>query len=470
MNTQVAESKHIHKINIIFSWVLLVHVLVAMGFAAVYGTDISFAFIASLAICSLPVGLRYFSKLHTLTAVAHGASLMMFSSLLIHLSKGIIETHFHIFVMLASLILYASPLVILAATISAAVQHVGFFLLLPSSMFNYQASFWVVVIHAAYVVVQTIPCLWISKKFGDYIIRQGVIVQQIDEMYTSMKRMIEDVKEINLAIGTDTVLQTESVARTAEAIHEINLMVNTTSTNAEDSSQISKQTKQAASEGINAMKQLSDAIVAIKSTNQQMYSQVDDSNKQLAEIVETIKKIESKTHVINDIVFQTKLLSFNASVESARSGEHGKGFAVVAEEIGNLAAMSGKASKEINELINLSVQRVTEIAATTKTRLSQMSASAKHSIEEGEVKTNLTSKRFDEMNQYLDGLVSRVSEISTSTQEQALGVDRIMQSIKQLEQVNDRAAKAQGVSKKFSDDLGHVSDEMGRLVVGLVKS
>jgi hypothetical protein len=45
-----------------------------------------------------------------------------------------------------------------------------------------------------------------------------------------------------------------------------------------------------------------------------------------------------------------------------------------------------------------------------------------------------------------------------------------MQSIKQLEQVNDRAAKAQGVSKKFSDDLGHVSDEMGRLVVGLVKS
>jgi methyl-accepting chemotaxis protein len=320
------------------------------------------------------------------------------------------------------------------------------------------------------VVVQTIPCLWISKKFGDYIIRQGVIVQQIDEMYTSMKRMIEDVKEINLAIGTDTVLQTESVARTAEAIHEINLMVNTTSTNAEDSSQISKQTKQAASEGINAMKQLSDAIVAIKSTNQQMYSQVDDSNKQLAEIVETIKKIESKTHVINDIVFQTKLLSFNASVESARSGEHGKGFAVVAEEIGNLAAMSGKASKEINELINLSVQRVTEIAATTKTRLSQMSASAKHSIEEGEVKTNLTSKRFDEMNQYLDGLVSRVSEISTLTQEQALGVDRIMQSIKKLEQVNDRAAKAQVVSKTFSDDLGHVSDEMGRLVVGLVKS
>jgi len=40
---------------------------------------------------------------------------------------------------------------------------------------------------------------------------------------------------------------------------------------------------------------------------------------------------------MNDIVFQTKLLSFNASVEAARAGIHGKGFAVVADEVGNLA-------------------------------------------------------------------------------------------------------------------------------------
>ncbi len=50
--------------------------------------------------------------------------------------------------------------------------------------------------------------------------------------------------------------------------------------------------------------------------------------------------IGDKTKVINDIVFQTKRLSFNASVEAARAGEHGKGFAVVAEEVGNLAQMS----------------------------------------------------------------------------------------------------------------------------------
>ena len=62
----------------------------------------------------------------------------------------------------------------------------------------------------------------------------------------------------------------------------------------------------------------------------------NESNKEIQEIVKVIAEIGNKTKVINDIVFQTKLLSFNASVEAARAGENGKGFAVVAEEVGKL--------------------------------------------------------------------------------------------------------------------------------------
>ena len=50
-------------------------------------------------------------------------------------------------------------------------------------------------------------------------------------------------------------------------------------------------------------------------------------------------------------MFKTQLLSFNASIEAARAGQHGRGFAVVAEEVGHLAQTSGKAAEEIRNLL-----------------------------------------------------------------------------------------------------------------------
>ena len=71
----------------------------------------------------------------------------------------------------------------------------------------------------------------------------------------------------------------------------------------------------------------------------------------LNEVEEAIRKIEVKTHAINEIVAKTQLLSFNASLEAAHAGQYGKGFAVVAEEVGRLAKTSGLAAREIQSLI-----------------------------------------------------------------------------------------------------------------------
>jgi hypothetical protein len=112
------------------------------------------------------------------------------------------------------------------------------------------------------------------------------------------------------------------------------------------------------------------AIMEIQETNKKLVDDVLEGNRKISEIVELVKEIGNKTKVINDIVFQTKLLSFNASVEAARAGEHGKGFAVVAEEVGNLASMSGQASKEISALLenlNTDSTQFNKIASPTST-------------------------------------------------------------------------------------------------------
>ena len=104
----------------------------------------------------------------------------------------------------------------------------------------------------------------------------------------------------------------------------------------------------------------------IHSGNEEMVKQVNNSNEEVEKIISIIKTIGDRTKVINDIVFQTKLLSFNASVEAARAGEMGKGFSVVAEEVGNLAKMSGDAAQEISAILDDSITTVHSIIERTK--------------------------------------------------------------------------------------------------------
>jgi hypothetical protein len=98
-------------------------------------------------------------------------------------------------------------------------------------------------------------------------------------------------------------------------------------------------------------------------------NEVFEANSRLEQLIKVIEDIQGKTKMINDIVFETRLLSFNASIEAARAGTHGKGFAVVAEEVGKLASVSGKAAEEINSLLANSTYQVKEIVSNTSQRI-----------------------------------------------------------------------------------------------------
>ena len=93
-----------------------------------------------------------------------------------------------------------------------------------------------------------------------------------------------------------------------------------------------------------------------------MLTTLQETNSKVVDAMEDImsgsKKIAGIITLINDVAFQTNLLALNASVEAARAGEHGKGFAVVATEVRKLAHRSAKASKEIGDLIENSLESI----------------------------------------------------------------------------------------------------------------
>ena len=73
---------------------------------------------------------------------------------------------------------------------------------------------------------------------------------------------------------------------------------------------------------------------------------------------ESSQQISKAVSLINQIAMQTNLLAINAGIEAARAGEEGQGFAVVAEEVGELAARSADATKEIERIVE-TIQRET---------------------------------------------------------------------------------------------------------------
>lgn len=196
----------------------------------------------------------------------------------------------------------------------------------------------------------------------------GGLIGNVSEVSGTVSDLTSSASALSAAANT----QASSIQETSASVEEIRSMVERNTENTIESARLSGLSKQHANTGQSSVKDMIDAMNDITESNKLIEEEIENSNRRLTEIVGIIAEIENKTAVINEIVFQTKLLSFNASVEAARAGDNGKGFAVVAQEVGNLANMSGRAAKEITALLAQSTQKVNSIVQETTTRVRQL--------------------------------------------------------------------------------------------------
>ena len=270
--------------------------------------------------------------------------------------------------------------------------------------------------------------------------------------------------------------QAQSLQTTASAMEEISSMVKKSSELALEAAQSSNSSRICAEKGSTIVGKLSESMGTISHTNEEMAQTISESNSKVASIVKVIQDVGAKTKVINDIVFQTKLLSFNASVEAARAGEHGKGFAVVAEEVGNLAVMSGQAAREINEVLDSSLKEVTEIVRESETRVKDIILKAKETLAEGNKVTDECGTVLKEIVQSSKEVSEMVSSIAAGSQESSRGVEDVARSLQELDsatQINSSSAvSCSKSSERLSEQaafLRTASDELCMITYGKLK-
>jgi methyl-accepting chemotaxis protein len=270
------------------------------------------------------------------------------------------------------------------------------------------------------------------NRIGQFISK--VITKMFDESQ-QMQTSVKDISDASNRLAQATTEQASALQETAASIEEMNAMIKKSAEGSSRSKDVAVKSCEVASRGKHSVDEMTAAIADIYRSQSEIMKSIDESHHEFSEIVKIITEIGSKTKIINDIVFQTKLLSFNASVEAARAGEHGKGFAVVAEEVGNLAQMSGQAAKEISAMLEMSVHKVQDIVNGTKEKVGGLILQGRRKVEVGEAVARTCGEVLEEVVHHVSNLSVMVDEISTAAQEQAQGIAEITRAINQLDQV-----------------------------------
>ena len=219
--------------------------------------------------------------------------------------------------------------------------------------------------------------------------------------------------------------QAATIQETTSSVEQMASMCKQNASNADEAKGLTAATRTSAENGTEATARMSTAIDDIKK-----------SSDETAKIVKTI----------DEIAFQTNMLSLNAAVEAARAGEAGKGFAVVADEVRNLAQRSADAAKNTASLIEQSTAR-----ADSGVQISQ---------EVGKVLSEIgeNSRKASDL----------VAEIAVSSNEQAQGVEQINVAVSQMNELTQSSASGTEETAAAAEELSNQAEELNRMFQQLV--
>jgi methyl-accepting chemotaxis protein len=227
--------------------------------------------------------------------------------------------------------------------------------------------------------------------------RLSAMVAQVRSSAARVEMAGQQVSEGSLALSQRTEDQATSLAHTVVTIAQVSAAA---AANAESSQELNALT-QALSE--NAEKGGTAMVETVNSMGR-----LEESSRRVAEVV----------GLIDDIAFQTGMLSLNAAVEAARAGEAGRGFSVVASEVRQLAQRCAESAEEIRQLIGNAVDQVTQ----SSNNIQQVSAA------------------LDAVMSGIRSVSDRLHNISTSSAQQSASLGEVTQSVGSLDGITRQNA------------------------------
>ncbi|MBF0117648.1 MAG: HAMP domain-containing protein [Desulfobacterales bacterium] len=255
--------------------------------------------------------------------------------------------------------------------------------------------------------------------------------QSLQDMVDNLNKMVSEVNESakQLATGANEIASSseclsQTTSEQAASLQEISASMN----------EIASKTKKNAQNALNANELSKEVSNASKKGVEQMNEMMVSMNT----IVSSSKEITKVIKYIEEIAFQTNLLSLNAATEAARAGKHGKGFAVVAQEVRELASKSAKATKDISYIIETSIKN----------------------IKSGSEFATKTHKSLEHIYGAVIKVTDLMDQISSATSEQTHGISEMNHALSQMEistqQNTATAEQTSAAAEELTSQAGHL--------------
>jgi len=237
---------------------------------------------------------------------------------------------------------------------------------------------------------------------------------QFGEITESLIQSGQLVNEASQEIADGANVQAASLEQTASSMEEISSMTRMNNSNANEANQLMKHAELLVQKTNEAMKDLTDSMKAISDASD-----------------ETVKIVKN----IDEIAFQTNLLSLNASIEAANAGEHGAGFAVVAGEVRSLAMRSADAANSTSKLIQGNVSK----------------------INHGSDLVRKADDAFSQVAEIAEMVAKLVYEISAASDEQTQGIEQINKALTEMEDVTQQNASS---TQDLSEQAARLNEQV----------
>ncbi len=225
----------------------------------------------------------------------------------------------------------------------------------------------------------------------------GQLTKSMNQMSVKLKKMIKKIElsSVNMTAASKQITEfsselSQDASDQAASAEQVMASVEEMSSNIHRNSENSKQTEIISNH----------TLIGIK-----------NGSKSANQTLKSINEIAEKISIINDIAFQTNILSLNAAVEAARAGQYGKGFGVVAAEVNKLAERSKEAATSINELSarGVNISRMAE-------------------------------KELSTLVPEVEKTATLISEITNASTEQSNGADQIQNAVQSLTDIAQKNA------------------------------